>query len=72
MRRTSEAVDATMFATSVGIDAAIKGNVRGIVAGDDAFGGVHAQGGFQRRRLFFKAAPANEEEKKSGLVQEPV
>src|SRR5690348_6231473 len=58
MRRPREAVDTTMLAAAIGIDRLLKGDVRRLVACDDAARGVIEHLGAQRRRRKVVVPPA--------------
>src|ERR1700730_3418902 len=51
MRRPREAIDAAVLAGAIGIDGAVEGNVRGVVATDDLAGGIDRHVGFERRQI---------------------
>ena len=51
MGRPREAVDAAMLAAAIGVDRAVEGDVRRLVAGDDGLRRVDADGGAQRRQV---------------------
>ena len=55
--RPRETIDAAVLAAAIGIDRAIEGNVRRIVAGDDLAGGVDRHAGLERRQ-FLELLPA--------------
>src|SRR5215216_6741761 len=57
MRRSREAIDATMFAAAIGIDRAVERDVRRFVAGDDLAGRVDRDRRLERRQ-FLDRAPA--------------
>src|SRR2546423_14177638 len=52
MRRAREAVDAAVLAAAIGIDRAVEGNIRRIVAGDDAACCIDRDRRLERRQLF--------------------
>src|SRR5690606_16811367 len=57
VRRASEAVDATMLASAIGIDGSVEGDVGRGVARDDRAWFFHLHLGLERRQLF-KRVPA--------------
>ena len=57
VRRPREAIDAAVLAAAIGIDRAVEGNVRRLVAGDDLARGVDRHRGLERRQLL-QALPA--------------
>ena len=52
VRRPREAVGAAVLAAAIGIDRAVEGNVRRLVARDDLSGALDLHLGLQRRQLF--------------------
>lgn len=57
VRRPGEAIDATMFATAIGVDRTVEGNVRRVVEGDDLAGLLLLDFGAQGRQ-FLDRVPA--------------
>ena len=58
MGRAGVAVDAPVLAASIGVDGSRKGNVRGLVGGEDAPRRLDAHLGHERRGLLVETSPA--------------
>ena len=54
--RPREAIDAAVLAAAIGIDRAVEGNVRRVVAGDDLAGGIDRHRRLERRQVFESSA----------------
>jgi hypothetical protein len=52
------AINAAMLAAAIGVNGAVKGNIRRVDVIDDATAGINGDFGFKRRQGFVQTAPA--------------